>query len=149
MTNIVDTQHGTTVLAQAGRTGLDGKDAAFLGTHFNAQADRHLVDAIRDEGRHGVEATHATTRSVELAVEKTAAATALAVASGELRLSKDILKEACETRELVRAEANATRELIRDGESQRLRDENSRLSQELLIARLGGGGVTDPALRTS
>lgn len=124
MADVID-NGGKTLLVQRDNDnyhrGLEGKDAAFLGTHFNALADRHLTDCIRDEGRHGVDTTHITTRAVELAVEKTAAANALAISGAELRLSKEILKEACETRALINSvDANRIRDALTQAQAELL-----------------------------
>lgn len=138
MTDTVVADATKTVVSQPDRyhSGLDGKDAAFLAANFNAQADRAIIDAVRDEGRHGIDVTHTTSKSVELAVEKTAAAGALATATAELRLSKEILKEACETRDLIRAEAQTTRDLINSNENQRLRDQIAAQNATLVALRV-------------
>ena len=101
----------------------------------SAEGHREIVGAVRDEGRHTSDTVHSTSRATELTVEKTAAATNLAVHTGELRLSKEILKESCETRELVRAENQQTRDLIRELDTNRLRDDFRALQAEHLALK--------------
>lgn len=142
MADVIDNNAKTVIVDRergGHRHGLDGKDAAFLGTHFSAAADRDLTDAIRDGQRHIVDVVHTVGKANELATEKVGAANALATATAELRLSKEILKEACETRELVREEAQKTRDLINANELQRVRDDLSSANASLLALRVQVG----------
>lgn len=137
MTDVISSGDKT-VLAHADghRRGLTGSDAAFLGAHFNAAADRDILDAVRDGQRHLVDVVHTTSKSGELATEKVGAANALATATAELRLSKEILKEACDTRALVREDGQKTRDLINDLETQRLRDLANAQNAQIIQLRL-------------
>lgn len=62
--------------------------------------------------------------------------TQLFAAQNQAKLSAELAECCCEVKELVRAEAGATRELIKDNETQRLRDALASANQELLTIRL-------------
>lgn len=74
----------------------------------------------------------------QLDAARNTAALQLTAAQNAAKLSAELADCCCEVKELVRAEAGTTRELIRDGETQRLRDALAAANQELLTIRVGG-----------
>lgn len=79
------------------------------------------------------------TASINLTVEKTAAAGILEAVKNASAISMQLAECCCEVKELVRGEGTATRELIQNNETTRLRDALAAANQELLTIRIGGG----------
>lgn len=113
-------------------TGLDGKDAAFLGSHFNAEANRDLMDAVRTEGRETVKAVADADRHLGIQNERNAAAQALATCN----LRADMLMQCCEVKQLIQNEHCQTRNLIQDVEARRVRDDLDQARAEILALKV-------------
>lgn len=73
-------------------------------------------------------------------VSESKAALQLQGCQDSARISAQLAECCCEIKELVRAENGNTRELIRDTDSNRLRDALAAAQQEVLIARMAGPG---------
>lgn len=92
--------------------------------------------AIERNGAANSLATEKTAAATALAIEKTAAASALEGHKNTATLAAQLAECCCEIKELVRAEACTTRELINSVEAGRIRDQLADAKQELLIAKL-------------
>lgn len=115
MTDVVDSGAKTVLVhsndghGHHGHHGIEGKDAAFLAAHFTN-------NAIRDEGKdHRGDLRH---------LEDKMFLSRAAMADMESRMMQNVLKEMCELKERARDDHEKTRDLIRETENQRMRDEN-------------------------
>lgn len=113
--------------------GNEGHDS-LMAAQFANLANMSILDAVRDGGRNITETVHLTSKATELAVEKVGAANALATATGELRLMNAVLKECCDTRELIKTEGQLTRDLINQNTMQLLRDQLEQTRAQLIVA---------------
>lgn len=94
-----------------------------------------MLVAVEKVGAANQLATEKIGAATALAIEKTAAAAALTAANNHAEILREMLKCCCETRELIRAEADVTRALIRDNELASVRQELADAKLAALLAK--------------
>jgi hypothetical protein len=135
--------------------GLEGKDVAAINEMFTLQTLRGVTTDIHQNARDIEVNVEKSGRATELAVEKTSAAAqlalaygfkevALAAATNTAALQAAIAACCCETRELVRAEAGATRDLINANSMAALRDQVAATSNENTLLKFKIAGINVP-----
>lgn len=121
-TNVVGQQIQNTLLSQFNATNV--QQLTFFNA-LNVQAEKNVA-------------------ATNLAIEKSAAAATLLATQNHAEALRQAAECCCELKELIRAENGQTRELIRDSETQRLRDALAASQNEVNLfkinASVGGPG---------
>lgn len=136
-------------------SGLTGKDAAFLNQGFTLEAFRALTDTVNHVARDIEVNVEKSGRASELATEKTAAAInvamvtgfkdgALAAATNTAAILAAQAACCCELKELIREEANETRDLINALNTQNLQAQLAESKSEVSLLKLKIAGINVP-----
>lgn len=140
-----------------GHDGLTGKDAAFLNSQFTLESFRALTDTVNRNARDIEVNVEKSGRAGELATERSAAENrmfilqgqkeaALAAATNTAAILAAQAECCCEIKELVRADGQATRDLINSVNMQNLRDQLSAQTNEVNLLKLKIAGINVPVV---
>lgn len=124
--------------------GLEGKDVAAINEMFTLQALRNITTDIHQNARDIEVNVEKSGRANELATEKTAAATALALATNTAAILAAQATCCCEIKELVRADGQATRDLINSLNTQNLQAQLAAMTNEANLLKLKIAGIAVP-----